>query len=173
METALEKVLTNLHKSGMISYMYNHPEDFEEAVNLAISEKQPYAWRAAWLLWSCIEDNDARVNKYIKKIVKSLKNKNDDHQRELIKILFKMELDEKDEGFLFNFCLNIWEKTAKKPSVRYTALKMIIKIAKRYPDLTNEVNYLFQNNYIDSLSPGVKKSLSKMIKELNQFGACK
>lgn len=169
METVLEKVLMNSHKSGMILYMHDHPESFEEAVNLAVSEKQPYSWRAAWLLWSCIEDNDARVNKYIKKIVKSLKDKNDDHQRELIKILFKMELDEKDEGFLFNFCLNIWEKTAKKPSVRYTALKMIIKIAKKHPDLINEVNCLFQNNYTDSLSQGVKKSLSTMIKELNQI----
>ena len=36
----------------MIAYMETHPEAYEEAVQLAISDKQPYAWRAAWLLWS-------------------------------------------------------------------------------------------------------------------------
>jgi hypothetical protein len=36
----------------LISYLSAHPEYFEEAITLAISDKQPYSWRAAWLLWS-------------------------------------------------------------------------------------------------------------------------
>ena len=36
METALEQVLTNSYKAGMISFMATHPEDFEEAIQLAI-----------------------------------------------------------------------------------------------------------------------------------------
>ena len=49
----------------MISFMATHPEVFEEAIQLAISDKQPYSWRAAWLLWSIMDVNDPRIQGYI------------------------------------------------------------------------------------------------------------
>lgn len=168
METALEHILMNSYKDGMISYMDNHPEDFEEAIELAISNKQPYAWRAAWLLWSCMKENDLRVQKHVKKIIDSLTTKNGDHQRELLKILLQMELSEEHEGVLFNICADAWEKLNNKPSIRFTAFKFIVKIAAKHPDLSNEITLLTQDHYLDPLSSAVKKSILKMVKELNQ-----
>jgi hypothetical protein len=149
----------------MISFMNSHPEFFGEAIELAVSDKQPYSWRAAWLLWSCMEENDKRIQKYIKNIISTLKTKNDGHQRELLKILSQMELKKKDEGIIFNICINVWEQINKNPSVRLTALKLVIKIAKKYPDLLQEITYLTQDYYLESLSPAVKKSISKIINE--------
>lgn len=149
----------------MISYMDAHPEDFEEAIKLAISDKQPYSWRAAWLLWSCMEENDQRIKGYVKNIISTITNKNDDHQRELLKILLQMELSKKYEGFLFDVAVTVWERINKKPSVRMTAFKVIVKIAKKHPDLYHEIIFLTQNQYMDSLSPVVKRSISTMIKE--------
>ena len=165
METALERILTSSYKTGMISYMDAHPEDFDEAVKLAIADKQPYSWRAAWLLWSCMEENDPRIQGYIKNIINTLTTKNDGHQRELLKILLQMEFNEKYEGFLFNVCVTVWEKINKSPSVRLTAFKIIVRIAKRHPDLVHEIAFLTQNQYLDSLSPAVRKSVDRMIKE--------
>jgi len=167
METALEQILTNAYKAGMISYMAAYPEDFEEAIKLAISEKQPYSWRAAWLLWSCMEENDKRIQEYIKNIISIISTKNDAHQRELLKILQQMEINEEYEGLLFNLCVTVWEKINKKPSVRFNAFKMIVKIAKNHPDLSHEIVLLTQNQYVDSLSPAAKKSISRMIKEFS------
>ena len=165
METALEQILMNTYKAGMISYMDDHPEDFEEAIKLALSDKQPYSWRAAWLLWSCMKENDPRVHPFIKSIINALTAKNDDHQRELLKILLQMELNEKQESFLFDICMSVWEQINKKPSVRFTAFKFIVKIAKKHPDLSHEIIFLTQNQYMESLSPAAKKSISKMLKE--------
>ncbi|MEE9429732.1 MAG: hypothetical protein V3V16_01750 [Melioribacteraceae bacterium] len=167
METKLENILMSRHKDGMISFMNSHPEVFDEAIKLAISDKQPYSWRAAWLLWSCMDKNDKRIHTYIKKIVNSITAKNDGHQRELIKILLQMELSEDDEGILFNICMNLWEQIDKKPSVRFTAFKFIVKIAKKYPELSDEITLLTQNHYLESLSPGVKHSIKRMMKEFN------
>jgi hypothetical protein len=50
METAFEKILTNSDRPEMESYVIAHPESFAEAIKLAIADKQPYSWRAAWLL---------------------------------------------------------------------------------------------------------------------------
>ncbi len=148
----------------MIAYMETHPEAYEEAVQLAISDKQPYAWRAAWLLWSCLEENDRRVQKHVKEIVKSVKSKNDGHQRELLKILLLMVIYKKYEGILFNLCLYVWVEINKSPSVRITAFKFILKLVKKHPELSNEITFLLQERYLETFSPGVKKSISKMMK---------
>jgi len=148
--------------------MENHPEFFEEAIELAIEDKQPYSWRAAWLLWSCMEENDQRVQKYIKKIVETLKTKDDSHQRELLKILLKMELSEEYESILFDHCMDIWEQINKPPAVRVNALKFIIKIAKKHPELKNEITFLTEDHYLESLSHGAKNSVSKLMRGLSR-----
>lgn len=94
METELEKILITSYKEQMISFMEDNPEAFVEAIELAMGSHQPYSWRAAWLLWSCMEDNDKQVKKYINKIMKSIPGKGDGHQRELIKIFSRMKLND-------------------------------------------------------------------------------
>jgi hypothetical protein len=162
-ETPLEQVLTSFCKADMMQHLASYPHDFEEAIHLAISNKQPYSWRAAWLLWSCMEENDRRIRKYIPEIIGFLNSCHDGHQRELIKILYLMEIDEDHEGMLFDFCMGIWEKLNKQPSVRYNALRMIVKIAEKYPDLYREIAFLTESHYLETLSPGVRRGIIKMI----------
>ncbi len=165
METALEYKLLNSYKDEMISFMENNPEYFNEAIKLAISDKQPYSWRAGWLLWSCMDEDDKRIRKYIKKIVNAVKNKEDGHQRELLKILLKMELIEEHEGVLFNICMDVWEQINKSPSVRINALKMIVKIAKKHPELAHEIKFLTQGHYLETLSHGARHSANILVKQ--------
>jgi len=167
-ETPLEHILISSYKDGMISFMDSHPDVFEEAIELAISNKQPYSWRAAWLLWSCMEENDVRIHPYLKRIINSIENKEDGHQRELIKILSQMDLKEEDEGVLFNLCINLWEQINIKPSVRFTAFKFIVETAKKYPELKEEISFLSQNHYLETLSPGIRNSVYKMMKEISE-----
>jgi hypothetical protein len=162
-----EDKLLNSYKDEMISFMHAHPEFFEEAIQLAISDKQPYAWRAAWLLWSCMEMNDRRIRKYIKSIVDNLGDKEDGHQRELLKILLKMDISEECEGILFDHCMDIWEQINKAPSVRINALQFIIKIANKHPELTKEIKFLAEDHYLESFSPGAKRSVLKLINQLS------
>jgi len=166
METRLEHVLTHFYKEGMIRHLAEHPEDFEEALQLAVSNKQPYSWRSAWLLWSCMEMDDARVKGSIKKIIELLPTLKDGHQRELLKILQMMELCEEEEGLVFNLCLTVWEQIHKAPSVRWHAFMTLLKIAKNYPDLLHEIQFLTQEQYMETLSPGIRHTLGLRIKEL-------
>jgi hypothetical protein len=163
MQSPLEKTLTSCYKNEMISFMNAHPEYFEEAVELAVSDKQPYSWRAAWLLWSVIEENDKRIKKFINRIVNAAKTKSDSHQRELLKILLMMEVDEKYESVLFDLCMNIWVQISKAPAVRVNALKLIVKIANKHPELKKEISFLAQDHYLESLSPGARHSALKLL----------
>ena len=168
METPLKQKLIRCYKDEMISFLESNPECFNEAIELALTDEQPYSWRAAWLIWSCMEKDDARLQKHLKKIINSIKTKQDGHQRELIKILLMMNLNKVHEGKLFALCLDLWEDVNKDPSVRFTALKMLLKIAKNHKELFKEISILTQDQYLESLSPGVKKSISKLLNEFNR-----
>lgn len=165
METALEHILISSYKHEMISYMHANPENFKEAIKLAVSNKQPYSWRAAWLLWSCMEKNDRRIQKHVKNIIRAFEDKKDGHQRDLLLILLKIKLAKNYESVLFDKCITIWENINKQPSVRLTVLKFIVKIVKKHPELSKEIHFLTQDQYLNTLSPGVKKSIYKMIKD--------
>ncbi len=164
MLTPLEETLTTLYKDGMVTFLNKHPEYFEEAIQLAITDKQPYSWRSAWLLWSVMTKNDPRFDKYIPSILESIKNKQDGHQRELLKILYLLEINEEHEGYLFDLCISLWENIQKKPSIRYTAFRFLVKITKKHPELRKEIDFLLEPRYFETLSPGVKKGVFKMLK---------
>lgn len=168
METPLEEVLASFSKERMIEHLNLHPKDFKEAILLACSDKQPFSWRAAWVLGIITEKKDKRIKPHLNKLISSIKKKEDGHQRELLKIIEKMELTEDQEGLLFDICEQIWKDIYKQPSVRSTALKIILKIAKKYPELNNEINLLAGKNYLNTLSPGIKHSVSIMINDKNE-----
>ncbi len=55
-----------------------------------------------------------------------------------------MDIDEKYVCDLFDICMNIWEQINKSLSVRINALKLIIKIANKHPELKHEISFLVQ-----------------------------
>ena len=160
---------TRFDKDYLVSYLKENPDQFNRALIIAISDEQPEAWRAAWVINHCIKHNDSRINKIANKIIKKLKTKEDGHQRELLKILENVELNENQEGYLFDICMTIWESIEKSPSVRIVAFRSLVKIVKKYPELKNEIEYLTRSHYTEKLSPGIKNSFMKIKKELLQY----
>ena len=166
MLTPLEDCLTHNYKDGMIAFLQSHPEYLGEAIELAKSNKQPYSWRAAWLLWSCLTKNDARIQPHIDEFIQAMEGKKDGHQREILKILLVMELNEKQKSVLLDFCIHEWKQVQKTPSIRYTAFRFMHLMAKKYHELSPEIKLYTQKLYLESLSPGVRKSICKMIETL-------
>lgn len=168
MQSPLEEKLINSYKDEMISFLIDNPGYFNEAIELAVSDKPTLSWRAAWLLWSCMEKNDKRVKKHINTILKCMNRKPDGHKRELLKILSFMKLNETQEGKLFNVCMDTWEQIDKAPSVRFSALKFIVGILKKHPELSEEVVFLTQEQYLKTLSPGIKNAVGRLMGEFVQ-----
>jgi len=74
-----------------------------------------------------------------------------------------MDLNEQQEGVVFDLCMNMWETIQKAPSVRHTAFKMIVRITEKYPDLKKEIAFITRNHYLETLSPGIRRSVEKMV----------
>lgn len=163
MKTPLEYSLSNGRKDEMIAFLRTHANYLPEAFELTVSDKQPFCWRAAWLLQNCIEQNHPLLVKLLPKLVQVLPDKNDGHQREIIKLLFLADWTEEIEGELFMHCLQIWKQIHKSPSLRMNSMHVLLKIEKKHPELKPEINLLLDECYIDCLSPGIKRSLLKQL----------
>ncbi|MGI9594453.1 MAG: hypothetical protein ACR2MH_07620, partial [Patiriisocius sp.] len=81
--------------------------------------------------------------------------------RELLKIVSKFKLSQKQEGYLLDICINVWKDIKLKSGTRYYAMILILDISKRYPDIRNEIDYLISAYYTDTLSPGIKCTILK------------
>jgi hypothetical protein len=164
MESILEHLLTHRYKADLISHMKANAGDFGELVSLAVADKQPYSWRAAWLLWSCMEENDHRLRKHLGDIVNALRSRPDNQVRELLNVLRRMKLSERHEAPLFDACMTIWEATWKPPAVRGNAFIMMLRIAEKHPALKSELALLTEERYMETLTPGVRHSILKRMK---------
>jgi len=139
---------------------------FKEILHLALQNNQPAGWRSAWLLKHSLGKNDSRIQKKINKIIEAIPKVEDGHQRELMLVLEKMELDEDQEGHVFDISISLWESINKPSSVRIQGLKFILKTIKKYPELKNEVEFLFDPIYSDNLTPGMMNMYKRFMKEV-------
>lgn len=151
---------------AMVKVVNSSAENFNETIQLACTNKTPQSWRAAWVLGHCTKKNDQRISGFLNILIAAIDKKKDGHQRELIKLIIKNKLNEDQEGLLFDACMNIWETPSKSPSVRYFAFQFIVSIVKKHPALKQEIDFLTQPEYLESLSPGIRKGLEKRIKEM-------
>lgn len=147
-----------------VEHLKNHRQardDFKVIMLLA----QGYAWRAAWLIRDAIQPQDD-FSSFIPQAIEVLPRLKDGHQREILKVLELLTIDEATEGPLFDVCMGIWESPGKSPSVRMNAMLFILKMVKKYPELQAELTHLTQAHYMESLSPGVKRALEKRVRLL-------
>ncbi|ANW95196.1 hypothetical protein AXE80_02365 [Wenyingzhuangia fucanilytica] len=160
----LDNILsTRLDKDFLIQLFQEQTEVHSAAIQVALSQKQPQAWRATWILSHCTYKNDARILPYTSDFIKILPKQKDGHQREILKILDKITLDDDQEGILFDLCMSIWENLNKAPAVRYLAFKFIHKTCQKYPELNGELTFISQNQYLETLSPGIQKIIKRII----------
>ncbi len=138
-------------------------EKFDQTLKLALQDVHPVSWRAAWMLYHTMEEHDRRLQPCLPRLIEALKGKGDGHQRELLRIIGLLEITEEYEGILFDACMEIWEQVGKIPSVRIFAFRFIVRIARKYPELKNEIGFLTQERYTETLSPGIKNSLQKLM----------
>lgn len=166
MQSELRTILLKRRKAEMVEFYQNHPDCFNEAIEMALSNEDPFCWRAAWMIGGDIKKNDSRIAPYASKIIELLPGFEDGHQRELLKILLQLPLTEEQESLLFDLSVNLWEQVRKKPSVRHFAFRAMIQIAKKYPELNNEILLLTELHYVNPLSPGIRTAVLKMATKL-------
>ena len=134
----------------------------DEALHYALSNKSPENWRSAWLLFHCLKDVQEFLQEHCKELITALINKEGGHQRELIKIIFELQIPEDMEGPLYDTCFDIWCDLSRQPSVRIKSLEMLFRIVQRHPELAAELESALDEHFLESLSPGIQSQCRKI-----------
>lgn len=166
MTTPLEEILLTAYAKEMEEYLSEHPEDFQEAVELATCNQPRCSWRAAWLIGNCMSKDDERVRPSLDRLISAMPEKPDGHWRELMKIVSKMQLNDGQEGLVFDMAMRQWCDLEKTPSVRWKAFQFIAESVEKYPELAKEVSLLLSPETINPLSPGIRRSVSKRSRQI-------
>lgn len=160
----MKEILTGrFNKEELAKLLNADREKFEETLIIALQDIHPVSWRAAWMLYHAMEEQDRRLQPFLPQLIAALKGKGDGHQRELLRIIGLLDITEDYEGVLFDACMEIWEQVGKIPSVRIFAFRLIVRIARKYPELKNEISFLTQPHYTETLSPGIRNSVHKLL----------
>jgi hypothetical protein len=99
-------------------------------------------WRAAGLLFDSMEPKEEGVQPFVDRILGAIPGKRDGHQRELLKLLRKLVLDDDQAGRLFAYAVEFWEDKSLDPAVRYYAFACMLDTAERFPELVPEIKAL-------------------------------
>lgn len=163
MKTSLEHLLLHSPKNELEAHIRINPPAFNRVLKLALTNNPPLSWRAAWMVWTCMEEQDPRVAKHTVRLIERVRESAEGQQRELLNILAKLKLSEEEEGLLYDTCIRIWEQNSHIPSVRYAAFRIVHRIAQKYPELMHELILLTEPDYTDTLSPAIRKAVLKLM----------
>jgi hypothetical protein len=165
----LESLGKNLNRDIVTDLFHNgfYWKHFDFLVKHMQKEERNTSWRSAWVVVHLMKEDDPKIKKHLTKIIKNIEGKTDGHQRELIKIVRKMNLNEDQEGLFFDVCMNIWEEVKKQPAVRYYCALFILEMARKHPEIKNELEYLTSDYYTQTLSPGIKRIFNRELAKIN------
>lgn len=166
-DALLTDYLKRMRKETMKPFVNEYPEILTTAVEFALTDRLPFSWRAAWLINNTMEYNDARILPKAGKIISYIPEAPDNQRRELLKILFHLQLTKNQKMKLFTVCGRLWKDIALESSVRGTALQMILSICGDFPALNTELELLLTEQYLSTLTPGIRKSLLNKLKSFS------
>lgn len=142
----------------MLDEVKTNSEFIDAYVDYAISNEK-YAWRAAWVLQHLSQSNPEKLQQHTNKFVSALNNiEIDGHIREMLKIILNLKLTEEQTSEVFDSCYQLLQNNKIQSSVRSTCFNFLLKVAKDYPELKDEIRIIFEN-IKDYLSPGIKRGM--------------
>lgn len=155
--------LVNLSREEFLFHVRQNSEHLEDLIRFAIGEDSK-AWRAAWLLKHAHSKVDFELDSYVSKICKAIPERPSNQRRELLGLLCKVDLSTENEGYIFDAALSTWENIDGQPSSRIVALKLMLEIISTHPQLINDIQPLLESHYLENLSPGIRNSAEKLLK---------
>ena len=154
--------LTNrIHKTSLLEKIHADPDHFDKLLNWSFLKEQPIGWRATWLLKQVVDKNDPRLGHQISQLIEQFPKFNESQKREWLRILIYQEFTDDDAGYLFDLCMLEWKNIHNHPALRSSAFQILMRIFKKFPELVTELTHLMTPEYLEPLSPAIRKGILK------------
>lgn len=124
--------------------------------------------KASWILGTVTGIDKRFATRYANRLVALLKNATvGGVQRELLKSLYKVDINNESEGILVNTCFQLLQDNQSDLAVKYYCVKVIQRMLKRYPDLKGELVEILKSQQEIHTASWCRQS-KKILAEINQ-----
>ena len=156
-------------KDLLVSEVIKSESNFTRLLWLALHEKDPVAWRAAWLLDGSDEKMPGMAGKHIPGIVKALPGlQSMGTIRSLLRMLTRHSIPENEQGLLIDLCFSYLVSELYPVAVKAHAMQIIYNHVLQYPELKNEFIAVIEDQ-AENNSAGFKARGRSLIKQMEKL----
>jgi hypothetical protein len=142
---------------------------FRALLDMALHEKDPLAWRAAWILDGSAEKHPEIAVGHIHRIIRKLPGiKSTGVTRSLLRLLCRYEIPEEDQGLLIDLCFGYMVSELYPVAVKVHAMQLIYNHVLLYPELKGELRTVIEDQVIHN-SAGFRSRGMRIIGNLDQL----
>jgi hypothetical protein len=139
---------------------------FKDLLDISLFEKDPLAWRAAWIVDGTDEQFPGLARDFIFSIVQSLPEiESKGCLRSLLRMLCRYEIAEEKQGMLIDLCFKYLVSELYPVAVKVHAMQIIYNHALIYPELKEELITVISDQ-VDNNSVGFKARGKRLIKKM-------
>ena len=156
-------------KDLFISDVGNSGEKFKNLWDLALYEKDPVAWRAAWILDGAAELHPEIALNHIGALVRQLPDIDSTGTlRCLLRLLCRYEIKEDEQGILIDLCFGYMVSELYPVAVKVHAMQIIYNHVLLYPELKDELVTVIRDQVVNN-SVGFKSRGMRIVKQLEKL----
>jgi len=165
----LSNIPSGIEKELLIREYGNSEEHFAILLDLSLHEKDPLAWRAAWILDGCDELYPGLAGKHLPEIIGALPGLTSRGAlRSLLRLLVRHSIPEDLQGMLIDFCFGCLVSELMPVAVKVHAMQIIYQHALIYPELKGELIGILEDQ-MDNNSVGFMARGRRIIRELEKY----
>jgi hypothetical protein len=156
-------------KDLFIREVIGNKGQFGALLDLALHDKDPVAWRAAWVLDGSDEQQAGLATKHLHKIVHALPAlESMGSLRSLLRLLSRHDIPEESQGMLIDLCFGYLVSELYPVAVKAHAMQIVYMHVLLYPELKEELVTVLEDQ-MDNNSVGFLARGRRLIKQMEKL----
>lgn len=159
------------HALQLSDLVSRQPALLDEFWDIALSDRSPHNWRAAWVIKGIWERSPALVEPLLPRMRKALPHlKKNGVKREFLRMLSEYAVpDDEDElGCLLNSCFEWLSEPAGPVAVKIHSMVILLEISKKFPEIIPELKTTIELAMNEG-TPGILNRGKKVLKALQKL----
>ncbi len=154
----------------IVTYIGDDKNLFGELITLMLNGEYRVAQRAAYSVSYCVQKHPALIKPWFGKMIKKMGDKqtHDAIRRNSLRILEDDDIPEKYCGLLFELSNNYLHDINEPIAVRAFSISVMFNIAKKYPDLNNEVKHNAES-FVHCGIPALESRSKNILKQIKNL----
>jgi len=166
---ALINIPSGVEKEMYVKAVLDEPGHVKELLQYTLYEKDPLAWRSAWVLDCSDEVEEGLASEHLSEIIQRLPMLDSKGSlRCLLRMLSRYDIAEEDQGLLLDQCFSYLVSALYPVAVKVHAMTIIYQHVLIYPELKEELSTMLKDQ-MDNNSVGFASRARRLIKAMEKM----